>query len=76
MDCLSRIDRLVQAFAERAKMTDMIKVVVGHKHSRKRVISHIVLLKDLLQSSQADSGIDDYSAIFRSQIIAVTATSA
>jgi hypothetical protein len=54
----------------------MIKMVMGDKNRRKRIEVHVIFLKHLLETTQADSGIyyDSISAV--SEIIAVTATAA
>jgi hypothetical protein len=57
-------------------MADMVKMVVGHQDSRERIHIHIVLLKYLLEASQAYAGVDDYAPVFSTQIIAVSAASA
>jgi hypothetical protein len=76
MDGRSSIHRLGNPFTERPKMADMIEMIVSDQNSREGVHIHIILLKNLLQTTQADSCINQDSPSISPEIVAVSATAA
>ena len=57
-------------------MTDMVEVVMRNQYGRKRVHCQVILLKNLLQTSQAHSCIYDDATALSTEIVAVSAASA
>jgi hypothetical protein len=70
------IYRFVETLAEGTQMADMIQMVMGYKHCRKRIIIEIIFHQHLLQATKAHSGINDDGTGIRSEIVTVATASA
>jgi len=76
MDIRSGIDRLAELLAVTAEMTDMIKMVMGNKYGRERVVRELPLGKVSLEAAQTDASVDEHAIVAVTQIVAVAAASA